>query len=160
MVPRDNRTSSELGFSARGYFLRLTILHEGTASKALFELTPIVLYSRLVIKVFRLNYNMNFYPIPPVITAELYVRVPDCVRCTEESEWRGGFTGDYQNIFLEGPTVDQNGDLFITDIPHGQILKIDREAKVTRCVKYDGEPNGMAIRSDGKFVVADYKKVK
>lgn len=102
---------------------------------------------------------MNFYPIPPVIVAEDYVRIPEEVRCTQESEWRGGFTGGYQNIFLEGPLIDKNGDLFITDIPHGQILKVDKELKVSRCIKYDGEPNGMALRSDGKFVVADYKKV-
>lgn len=102
---------------------------------------------------------MNFYPVPPVITAEVLCRVPDEVRCTEESEWRGGFAGGYQNVFIEGPTVDLEGNLFITDIPHGQILKVDRNLTVTRCVKYDGEPNGMALRADGKLVVADYKKV-
>ena len=68
---------------------------------------------------------MNFYPVPPVLTAEVLVRVPDEVRCTEESEWRGGFAEGYENIFIEGPTVDLEGNLFITDIPHGQILKID-----------------------------------
>ena len=102
---------------------------------------------------------MNFYPVPPVLTAEVLVRVPDEVRCTEESEWRGGFAEGYENIFIEGPTVDLEGNLFITDIPHGQILKIDQNLKVTRCVKYDGEPNGMASGADGKLVVADYKKV-
>jgi hypothetical protein len=102
---------------------------------------------------------MNFYPPPPVIKAELYVRVPDEVRCNEESEWRGGFAGGYQNIFIEGPTIDGEGNLFITDIPHGQIIKIDKERNVTRSIKYDGEPNGMAVRSDGTFVVADYKQV-
>lgn len=101
---------------------------------------------------------MNFYSIPPVILAKRYVRIPEEVRCTQESEWRGGFTAGYKNIFLEGPLVDKNGDLFITDIPHGQILKVDKDRKVTRCIKYDGEPNGLALRSDGKFVVADYKK--
>lgn len=102
---------------------------------------------------------MNFYPPPPVITAELYTRIPDEIRCKEESEWRGGFAGGYQNIFLEGPTVDAQGNLYITDIPHGQILKVDHNRQVTRCIKYDGEPNGLAIRRDGKFVVADYKQV-
>lgn len=75
---------------------------------------------------------MNFYPPPPVIKASLYVKVPDSVRCSDESAWRGGFAGGYQNIFLEGPTVDSNGDLYITDIPHGHILKIDKDRNVTR----------------------------
>ena len=102
---------------------------------------------------------MNFYPPPPVIVAELHVQIPNELRCTDETEWRGGFFEGFQNIFLEGPTVDGNGDLFITDIPHGQILKVDKDKQVTRCIKYDGEPNGMAVRHDGKFVVADYKQV-
>ncbi|KAK6383669.1 hypothetical protein LTS17_002961 [Exophiala oligosperma] len=101
---------------------------------------------------------MNFYPPPPVIKAEVHVRVPDELYCTEESEWRGGFTGNFRNIFLEGPTVDANGDLFITDIPGGQILRVDKAGQVTKRIKYDGEPNGMAIRHDGKFVVADYRQ--
>lgn len=102
---------------------------------------------------------MNFYAAPPVVTAEVLLRVPDHVRCHDESEWRGGFSGGYENIFIEGPTIDREGNLFITDIPHGQILRVEKDLKVTRCVKYDGEPNGMAMRGDGKFVVADYKKV-
>jgi len=102
---------------------------------------------------------MNFYPVPPVIKAEIYVKIPDDCRCKEESEWRGGFAGRYQDIFIEGPTADAEGNLYITDIPHGQILKIDPKKNVTRCVKYDGEPNGMALRKDGKLVVADYKQV-
>ncbi|KPI44945.1 Gluconolactonase [Cyphellophora attinorum] len=85
---------------------------------------------------------MNFYSPPPVIKASLHVKIPDAVRCSDESEWRGGFAGGYQNIFLEGPTI----------------LKVDKDKNVTRCIKYDGEPNGMAIRADGKFVVADYKQ--
>lgn len=95
-----------------------------------------------------------------MLIAEVLVSVPSDVRSSEESEWRGGFTGGYQNIFIEGPTVGSSGNLYITDIPHGQILKIDQQLKVTRCIKYDGEPNGMAVRDDGKFVVADYKKVR
>jgi hypothetical protein len=102
---------------------------------------------------------MNFYPPPPVIVASLHVRIPEEIRCKEQSEWRGGFAGEFQNIFLEGPTVDRNGELFVTDIPHGQILKVDHNLQVTRLLKYDGEPNGLAIRGDGNFVVADYKQV-
>lgn len=102
---------------------------------------------------------MNFFNPPPTIKAELYFTVPPSLRCNDESEWRGGFAGGYENIFLEGPTTDDKGNLWITDIPHGRILKFDSDRQGTECIKYDGEPNGMAIRKDGKFVVADYKQV-
>jgi hypothetical protein len=104
--------------------------------------------------------NMNFYPVPPVIEAQVLTRIPDDLRCKGSSDWRGGFTGNFQNIFLEGPTCDELGNLYVTDIPYGRILKVDQQSgKTTVCVQYDGEPNGMARRKDGKFVVADYKKV-
>ncbi|THX76924.1 hypothetical protein D6D08_05204 [Aureobasidium pullulans] len=103
---------------------------------------------------------MNFYPIPPVIEAQVLTRIPDDLRCKGSSDWRGGFTGNFQNIFLEGPTWDESGSLYVTDIPYGRILKIDQHrGETTVCVQYDGEPNGMARRKDGKFVVADHKKV-
>lgn len=104
--------------------------------------------------------NMNFYPVPPVIEAQFLTRIPEELRCKGESDWRGGFTGAFQNIFLEGPTCDEDGHLYVTDIPYGRILKVDKHTKqITVCVQYDGEPNGMARRKDGKFIVADYKKV-
>lgn len=102
---------------------------------------------------------MNFYPVPPTVTAEVYARLPDELYCHDDSEWRGGFAGGYNDIFIEGPTWDSKGNLYVTDIPHGRILSVDRGGNVAECIKYDGEPNGMAIRRDGKFVVADYKQV-
>ncbi|CAD0109482.1 unnamed protein product, partial [Aureobasidium uvarum] len=102
---------------------------------------------------------MNFYPVPPIINAQVLTRIPDDLRCQDESDWRGGFAGAFQNIFLEGPTCDEEGHLYVTDIPYGRILRIDKLSKqATVCVQYDGEPNGMARRQDGKFIVADYKK--
>ncbi|THW72504.1 hypothetical protein D6D19_06454 [Aureobasidium pullulans] len=102
---------------------------------------------------------MNFYPIPPVIEAQVLTRIPDDLRCKGSSDWRGGFTGNFQNIFLEGPTWDESGSLYVTDIPYGRILKIDQHrGETTVCVQYDGEPDGMARREDGKFIVADHKK--
>ena len=107
-----------------------------------------------------LQTNMNFYPVPPVIEAQVLTRIPDTLRCRGESDWRGGFTGNFQNIFLEGPTCDEDGNLFVTDIPYGRILKVNQHnGDATVCVQYDGEPNGMARRKDGKIIVADYKKV-
>jgi hypothetical protein len=104
---------------------------------------------------------MNFYPVPPVIQAEVFVRIPDALRCTgQPTDWRGGSSSPPSEIFLEGPTYLGNGDLYVTDIPYGRILKIDRQKQVTECVRYDGEPNGLVVREDGCMIVADYKQVR
>jgi hypothetical protein len=103
---------------------------------------------------------MNFYPPPPVIEAELYVRIPDGKRCVgDDSEWRGGFARTFQHIFLEGPVADADGNIYIVDIPYGRILKIDSEEKVTVCHRWDGETNGLVGTPDGQLLVADYKQV-
>ncbi|KAF4440794.1 Lactonase drp35 [Fusarium acutatum] len=102
---------------------------------------------------------MNFYPPPPVIKAEIYLRIPDDKRCLgQESEWRGGFAGSFQHIFLEGPVVDSAGNLYVVDIPYGRILKIDGEKNVTVACTWDGEPNGLVGTTDGDLLVADYKQ--
>ncbi|KAM5341690.1 hypothetical protein ACJ41O_014721 [Fusarium nematophilum] len=81
---------------------------------------------------------MNFYPPPPVIEAELYVRIPDDKRCIgQDSEWRGGFARSFQHIFLEGPVVDSAGNLYVVDIPYGRILKVDPEKKVSGILSFD-----------------------
>jgi sugar lactone lactonase YvrE len=103
---------------------------------------------------------MNFYPIPPTITAELYVRVPDDLRRAGQStEWHSG-VGTFTDIFLEGPVADDQGNLYVVDIPHGRILKISDKKQVSECARWDGEPNGLAATADGELVVADYKQVQ
>jgi hypothetical protein len=103
---------------------------------------------------------MNFYPPPPVIEAQLYVRIPDEIRCIgKETEWRGGFARNFQDIFLEGPVADTLGNLYVVDIPFGRVLKIDSSKNVTVAAEWDGEPNGLAPTADGDLLIADYKQV-
>lgn len=103
---------------------------------------------------------MNFYPPPPVLTAELYLRIPDEHRCIgQPSEWRGGFARPFQHIFLEGPVADDRGNLYVVDIPYGRILRISPEKAVCVCASWDGEPNGLAATTEGTILIADYKNV-
>lgn len=103
---------------------------------------------------------MNFFAPPPVIKAELFLRIPDSMRCIgQDSEWRGGFTRPFQDIFLEGPLADKAGNLFVVDVPYGRILRIYPNKNVKVCAKWDGEPNGLAATPDGHLLVADYKQV-
>lgn len=102
---------------------------------------------------------MNFFPVPPTIEAELYVRIPDEVRCTGvRSEWGDELAG-FKGIFLEGPVTDKSGNIYFVDIPFGRILRVDSNKQVTVVATYDGEPNGLAVTPDGDIVIADYKQV-
>ncbi|GKZ26985.1 hypothetical protein AbraCBS73388_003501 [Aspergillus brasiliensis] len=102
---------------------------------------------------------MNFYPPPPTIQAEIYVRIPSHLRCTgQPTEWRSGSARPASDIFLEGPVYSPSGDLYVVDIPYGRVLKIDKSRNVTECIRYDGEPNGLVVREDGCLVIADYKQ--
>lgn len=103
---------------------------------------------------------MNFYPPPPTITASLYLRIPDSIRCKDrDSEWRGGFSRPFQHIFLEAPVYTTSGHLYIVDVPYGRILSISPNKEVSIEATWDGEPNGLAVASDGKIAIADYKQV-
>lgn len=103
---------------------------------------------------------MNFYPPPPTIQASLHVRIPDELRIKDrDSEWRGGFSRPFQNIFLEGPVYTSKGDLYIVDIPYGRILRISSTKEVTVEAEWDGEPNGLAVDLEGRIAIADYKQV-
>jgi hypothetical protein len=103
---------------------------------------------------------MNFYAPPPTVTAQLFIRIPEELRCKDrDSEWRGGFSRTFQNIFLEGPVCTTSGDLYVVDIPYGRILRISPAKEVTVEAEWDGEPNGLAVDPEGRIAIADYKQV-
>lgn len=103
---------------------------------------------------------MNFYPPPPTLKATLHVRIPDHLRRTDQqTEWQSGFDRPFQHIFLEGPVADDLGNLYVTDIPFGRILRIDTYKNVSVVAQWDGEPNGLAATVDGDLLIADYKQV-
>ena len=59
--------------------------------------------------------------------------------------------------FLEGPVVDAQGNLYVTDIPFGRIFRIDGAGAWTLVAEYDGEPNGMKLLDDATLLITDYK---
>ncbi|TKY84708.1 hypothetical protein EX895_005788 [Sporisorium graminicola] len=103
---------------------------------------------------------MNFYPAPPEHIAEIFCTIPESLRCTgQQTDWRGGSNPASLSIFLEGPTTDAQGNLYIVDVPFGRILKIDSITKrIDVEAQWDGEPNGLAITHDGYMLVTDYKR--
>ena len=60
--------------------------------------------------------------------------------------------------FLEGPCLSIDGSvLHCVDIPHGRLFAIDAAGTWSQIAGYDGWPNGLKLRPDGRFLIADYK---
>jgi gluconolactonase len=102
---------------------------------------------------------MSFFAPPPHCGTEVFTRLPDRFRKPRPTEWarwnRGGREID---SFLEGPCVDAEGRLYVTDIPFGRIFRIRAEGDWEQLTEYDGWPNGMKMAPDGHLLVTDYKR--
>ncbi|MBN9006756.1 MAG: SMP-30/gluconolactonase/LRE family protein [Rhizobiales bacterium] len=96
---------------------------------------------------------------PPVIETKVFARLPDKFRRKDkDNAWaivnRRGIPVD---SFIEGPSFDKSGNLYIVDIPYGRVFRIDPAGAFTLITEYDGEPNGLKIDKDGRIVITDYK---
>lgn len=103
---------------------------------------------------------MSLYPAPKIIKASIWSSMPDEFRVANTSpEWASANKpGKKIDGFLEGPSFDRAGNLWVTDIPYGRIFKISPDRQWTLVTQYDGWPNGLAIHRDGRIFIADYKQ--
>ncbi len=103
-------------------------------------------------------WNLSFTP-PVVIEATVMTRLPDAQRQPRRTEWvDANKPGHTMDSFLEGPVFDGQGNLYVTDIPHGRIFRITPDGQWQLVVQYDGWPNGMALHADGSLWIADYRR--
>lgn len=92
------------------------------------------------------------------IDAELFTRVPDTFREKKRTEWSTIVMGEKEiDCFLEGPSFDRNGNLYVVDISNGRIFSISPSGKWALFSDYEGNPNGLKIHKDGRVFVADCK---
>lgn len=102
-------------------------------------------------------WNLSFAP-PEVIEARVLTRIPDSFRRKQRTEWSDANKPGHQvDSFIEGPTFDRAGNLFITDIPFGRIFCITPKLEWSLEAQYDGWPNGMALHRDGSLWITDYR---
>ena len=103
-------------------------------------------------------WNLSFTP-PQVIEARVLTKVPDAFRKPRRTEWcDANKPGHVIDSFLEGPTFDREGNLYVTDIPYGRIFRLSPKLEWSLVAEYDGWPNGIAIHKDGTLWITDYRK--
>jgi gluconolactonase len=102
---------------------------------------------------------MMYLETPPrLIETKAFSAMPDEFRRKERTEWAdANRPGAVTDCFIEGPSFDADGNLYIVDIPFGRIFRISPDKKWSLVVEYDGWPNGLKISRDGRILVADYR---
>jgi gluconolactonase len=103
-------------------------------------------------------WNLSFTP-PELIEARVLTRLPDALRRPQRSDWAdANKPGHIVDCFLEGPSFDRAGNLYLTDIPHGRIFRVSPALEWQLVAEYDGWPNGTALHADGSLWIADYRR--
>ena len=99
------------------------------------------------------------FAAPPVVVAQVFAKIPESYSgAKRKSAWVDvQFHGAPTASFIEGPSFDKEGNLWITDIPWGRIFRIGADGKVNLAAEYDGEPNGLKFHRDGRAFITDHK---
>ena len=102
---------------------------------------------------------VNLFEPLPVIETEVFTSMPDSFRRPgARTEWAEANKGGAEvDCFIEGPSFDRGGNLYVVDIPFGRIFRISPAGEWALAAEYDGEPNGLKIQRDGRIFVADYR---
>ena len=95
---------------------------------------------------------------PPDIETRVFASLPDKFRRSARSDWAHiQMRGRELDSFLEGPSFDLEGNLYVVDIPFGRVFRISPDGNWTLVVEYDGEPNGLKFDREGRMFIADHK---
>jgi gluconolactonase len=102
---------------------------------------------------------MTFFNPPRRIETTVFTRLPGQFRKSHRTAWADANQGGREiDSFLEGPSFDREGRLYVTDIPYGRIFRVSPEGEWELVSEYDGWPNGLKIHRDGRVFITDYKR--
>lgn len=102
---------------------------------------------------------MSAFLQPPALkTCAVFTSIPDKFLKGGRSYWaQANRRSEACDSFLEGPSFDGDGNLYVTDIPFGRVFRINPTGNWSLVTEYDGWPNGLKFAADGSIVIADYK---
>jgi gluconolactonase len=97
---------------------------------------------------------------PKLIETRVFSAMPDQFRRKGvATEWAdANRPGNPADCFIEGPSFDAAGNLYIVDIPFGRIFRIAPDGTWSLVIEYEGWPNGLKIGAQGRILVADYRR--
>jgi gluconolactonase len=102
---------------------------------------------------------MLYFRPPEDVATEVFARLPENLRIkNRRSGWAFGKGHDFLHSFLEGPSFDLAGNLYVVDIPYGRILRVSPSGEWSVVSEYDGWPNGLKIHRDGTIFIADHRR--
>jgi gluconolactonase len=104
---------------------------------------------------------MMYLETPPrLIETEVFSAMPDQFRRKGvATEWAdANRPGNPVDCFIEGPSFDADGHLYVVDIPFGRIFRIAPDGTWSLVIEYEGWPNGLKINREGRIFVADYRR--
>jgi gluconolactonase len=98
-------------------------------------------------------------PTRETIEAKVFAEMPkEFRRINTASQWaNANRQGVAIDSFLEGPCFDEEGNLYVVDIPFGRLFRITPKGIWSLAIEYDGEPNGLALHRDGRLFITDYR---
>jgi gluconolactonase len=85
------------------------------------------------------------FAVPPTIPTEIYATLPPHLMA------KGS-----RRSFLEGPSFDRHGNLYLVDLVLSRILRLTPARQFEVVAEYSGEPNGLKIHKDGRIFIADH----
>ena len=95
---------------------------------------------------------------PPEIETQVFARVPASLASDAPSDWLRDYQrGRQLGSFLEGPSFDRDGNLYLVDVAHGRIFRVSGAGEFTVAADYRGQPNGLKIHQDGRIFIADHQ---
>jgi gluconolactonase len=99
---------------------------------------------------------VSLFAPPQDLGSEVFVSVVDALGLTPRSNaWTERHLGRPIHSFLEGPSFDRDGNLYVVNAPFGQILRIRPDKRVEVAAEYDGVPNGLKFHRSGEIFIAD-----
>jgi gluconolactonase len=97
---------------------------------------------------------------PRLIETRVFSAMPEHFRRKGvRTEWAdANRPGNPAECFIEGPSFDAAGNLYIVDIPFGRIFSVAPDGNWSLVIEYEGWPNGLKISPEGRILVADYRR--